>query len=85
MFHFSSPQSQIEVAMNVALYHYDELFDYFAKLKDSSAREAVRFYYHHLKYAISPRLKYENFKRFKDGHLTYPYLQHSWVTNGIQT
>lgn len=85
MFHLSSPQSQIEVAMNVGIYHYDELFDYFEKLKDPSARGVVRFYYHYLKYAISPRLKYENYKRFKDGHLTYPYLQHSWVPNSIQT
>ena len=85
MSHFSSPQSQIEVAMNVGVYHYDELFDYFEKLKDPLGRKVVRFYYFYLKYAISPRLKYRNYRRFKGGHLTYPYLQHSWIPNSIQT
>lgn len=77
--------AQIEVAMNVGTYHYDELFDYYDDLKNPSAKKSVQFYYFYLKYAISPRLKYRNYLRFKAGHLTYPYLQHSWIPNGIQT
>ena len=71
--------------MNVGTYHYDELFDYYDDLKNPSAKKSVQFYYFYLKYAISPRLKYRNYLRFKAGHLTYPYLQHSWIPNGIQT
>ncbi|XP_078370774.1 polyunsaturated fatty acid 5-lipoxygenase-like [Oculina patagonica] len=77
--------AQIEVAMNVGTYHYDELFDYSEQLNNPTARQVVRFYYYYLKYAISPRLKFRNYRRFRDGHLTYPYLQHSWLPNGIQT
>lgn len=77
--------AQIEVAVNVGTYHYDILFDYHAHLSDSTARETVRFYYHYLMYSVSPILKYRNYRRFQNGHLTYPYLQHSWVPNSIQT
>lgn len=71
--------------MNVGIYHYDTLFDYFKELSDPVASRVVEFYFHFFKYAVSPRLKYRNHKRYRDGHLTYPYLQYSWVPNGIQT
>lgn len=48
--------------MNVGIYYYDELFDYFEKLKDFLVRGVVRFYYYYLKYVISLRFKYENYK-----------------------
>jgi len=77
--------AQIEVAMNVGTYHYDTLLDYYEKLSNPLASRIVGFYYYYLKYAISPRLKYRNYKRLRGGYLTYPYLQHDWVPNGIQT
>ena len=71
--------------MNVGTYHYDTLLDYYEKLSNPLASRIVGFYYYYLKYAISPRLKYRNYKRLRGGYLTYPYLQHDWVPNGIQT
>ena len=78
-------QAQVEVAMNVGAYHYDTLFDYYDELSDPEARKRVRFYYYYFQYAISPMLKFRNYRRFRKGHLTYPYLQYPWLPNGIQT
>lgn len=77
--------AQIEVAINVGTYHYDTLFDYYGQLKNPAAKQVVRFYFYYLKYAVSPRLKFRNYRRLKAGHLTYPYLQHPWIPNGVQT
>lgn len=71
--------------MNVGTYHYDTLFDYYGQLKNPAAKQVVRFYFYYLKYAVSPRLKFRNYRRLKAGHLTYPYLQHPWIPNGVQT
>lgn len=71
--------------MNVGAYHYDTLFDYYDELSDPEARKRVRFYYYYFQHAISPMLKFRNYRRFRKGHLTYPYLQYPWLPNGIQT
>lgn len=85
-FFFShSFQAQVEVAMNVGAYHYDTLFDYYDELSDPEARKCLRFYCYYLKYTISQTLKNRNDRRFRKGHLTYPYLQYPWLPNGIQT
>ena len=85
VFFSHSLQAQVEVAMNVGAYHYDTLFDYYDELSDPKARKRVRFYYYYFQYAISPMLKFRNYRRFRKGHLTYPYLQYPWLPNGIQT
>ena len=76
----------MQVAMNVGTYHYDTLFDYYNQLTDHSASRLVKIFYYYVKYVISPILKNRNTRRFIEGHLvTYPYLEHAWLTNGIQT
>lgn len=85
IFSSHSFQAQVEVAMNVGAYHYDTLFDYYDELSDPEARKCLRFYCYYLKYTISQTLKNRNDRRFRKGHLTYPYLQCPWLPNGIQT
>lgn len=77
--------AQIEVAMNVGLYHYDTLFDYYSELTDPFASNILRFYHDYFKFAITPRLRYRNQRRLKFSRLSYPYMQYPWVPNSIQT
>lgn len=80
-----SAQAQMQVAMNVGTYHYDMLFDQYKELTDSRASEVVKKYYNYVQDTIDPMLKKRNNRRFREGHLTYPYLEHYWLPNGIQT
>ena len=75
----------MQVAMNVGTYHYDTLFDYYEQLTDSRASEVVKKYYNFVKHNINPDLKKRNNRRLSKGHLSYPYLEHYWLPNGIQT
>ncbi|XP_078365273.1 allene oxide synthase-lipoxygenase protein-like [Oculina patagonica] len=83
--HVNISVAQMQVAMNVGTYHYDTLFDQYDELTDSRASEVVKKYYNYLKDTIDPMLKKRNNRRFHEGHLTYPYLEHYWLPNGIQT
>ena len=85
LFILSSPQTQITLAVNIGLFHYDTLFDYYEELSNPDASKVVRDSYNHLKDVISPELKRRNRVRFRNGHLTYPYLEHSWIPNGVST
>ena len=75
----------METAMGVGIYHYDTLFDYYEELTDSRAAEVIKKYYNYVKDTVNPKLKKRNKLRFREGHLTYPYLEHYWLPNGIQT
>ena len=75
----------MQVAMNVGIYHYDVLFDNYEQLTDPFASEVVRFYYSYVKNVINPKMIARNKKRYRRGHLTYPYLEHNCLPNGIQT
>ena len=80
-----SAQEQMEVAVGTGAMQYDMLFDYYEQLRDPRASEVVKKYYNYIKDVISPELKERNKWRFSEGHLTYPYLEHYWLPNGIQT
>ena len=71
--------------MNVGTYHYDVLFDYYEQLTDPFASEVVRFYHSYVKSVINPMMIARNKKRYRRGHLTYPYLEHYWLQKHIQT
>lgn len=76
---------QVSVAMNIGLYHYDTLFDYYDELPDPAASRIIQFYHDYFKHAITPLLKYRNRRRLLASHLSYPYLQFPCLPNGIQT
>ena len=75
----------MEIAMSLGTYHYDRLFDYYEELPDPRASKVVRKYYDYVRDIINPKLKERNNRRFLQGRLTYPYLEHNWLPNGIQT
>ena len=70
--------------MSLSSYRFDRLFDYGSKLKHDKAKDVVKYYKHQLEIDVEPKLADRNKARLQQGHLTYPYLQPSWMTNGIQ-
>ncbi|XP_031574298.1 uncharacterized protein LOC116308077 [Actinia tenebrosa] len=72
-------------AMSLATFRYDRLFDYGEYLDDPKARQILYHYFSVLTEQVEPLLNERNKKRFRDGHLTYPYLSPRWMPNGIQS
>jgi len=68
----------------IGLFRYDRLFDYAEKLQNEQAKEVVIKHRNIFNGEVQQLLEKRNKKRFKDGHLTYPYLLPKWITNGVQ-
>jgi hypothetical protein len=71
--------------MTLASYRHDRLFDYAGHLDDWKGKKVVSRYFTRLNQVVDPLLENRNKMRLAQGHLTYPYMQPRWVTNGIQT
>ena len=79
------PQGQTALAVELASFHYDQIFDYSPQLHDESARRLVHRYFMELKTRVKPLLENRRRKRFANEQFTYPYLDPSSVTNSIST
>lgn len=77
-------QEQLSLVSELSSFRMDRLFDYGSKLETSEGKKIVDFYKLKLETAIEPVLAKRNKDRLEEGHLTYSYMQPSWLTNGIQ-
>ncbi|KAK3750756.1 hypothetical protein QZH41_009317 [Actinostola sp. cb2023] len=75
---------QTSLTLSLSSYRFDRLFDYGSSLRHSKAKDIVKYHKHKLEIDVEPKLAERNKARLQQGHLTYPYLQPSWMTNGIQ-
>ena len=84
-FFFLFSQLQSAVMMNLATLRLDSLFDYSGELRDKPGRQVVDKHFCRLRRVVQPDLERVNLRRFKAGHLTYPYFLPRWLPNSIQT
>ena len=61
----------------------NKIFDYSSELTDEKARDIVEDTFSHFFTKIQPKLAARNAKRFKEGKLTFQYLEPEWLTNSI--
>ena len=69
---------------SLSSFRFDRLFDYGSWLRTSTGERIVKDFHNKLADDIEKVLKERNKARKEQGHLTYPYMQPSWLTNGIQ-
>ena len=77
-------QTQTEITFNLALLHYDKLFDYEARLKDEKAKALVAKY-KVLINDLQAKIVTRNNADVKNGHLSYKYLYPDNIPNSIST
>ena len=71
--------------MTLAAMHYDSLFDFVPHVPDKKGRLVVQKYYNYLHGYVTSVISQRNVKRFKEGHLPYPYFLPAWIANSIHT
>jgi len=76
---------QAGVAMSLGSLRLDRLFDYGKNLPDQAGSVIVMKHYNRLHNVVKPLLNKRNKQRFREGHLTYPYLSPAWIPNSICT
>ena len=63
----------------------NKLFDYYDKMPDEKSRTLVKKTYVKFMTEIQSKLETRNKERFKNGDLTYQYLEPRWLTSSIHT
>jgi len=76
---------QAALSMTLAAMHYDSLFDFVFRVPDKKGRLVVQKYYNYLHGYVTSTISQRNVKRFKEGHLPYPYFLPAWIANSIHT
>ena len=71
--------------MTLATMHYDSLFDFVYRVADKKGRLVVQKYYKYLQGYVTSTISQRNVKRFKEGHLPYPYFLPEYIANSIHT
>lgn len=71
--------------MTLATMHYDSLFDFVYRVPDKKGRLVVQKYYKYLQGHVTSTISQRNVKRFKEGHLPYPYFLPEYIANSIHT
>ena len=76
---------QAVVSMSLGSLRFDNLLDYGPKMVDKDAAELVKKHRNILMTRIRGIIEQRNNERFRNGHLTYPYLKPGWIPNSIHT
>ena len=71
--------------MTLATMHYDSLFDFVYRVPDKKGRLVVQKYYKYLQGYVTSTISQRNVKRFKEGHLPYPYFLPEYIANSVHT
>jgi hypothetical protein len=76
---------QTVVSLALGSLRFDKLFDYGPQMLDKDAAEVVKKHHRILMTRVKAIIEQRNDERFKEGHLTYPYLKPGWIPNSIHT
>ena len=71
--------------MSLGSLRFDNLLDYGPQMVDQDAAKVVKKHYRILNTRVKAIIDQRNDERFKEGHLTYPYLKPGWIPNSINT
>jgi 3-mercaptopyruvate sulfurtransferase SseA len=71
--------------MSLGSLRFDNLLDYGPQMVDQDASKVVKKHYRILNTRVKAIIDQRNDERFKEGHLTYPYLKPGWIPNSINT